>query len=102
MRATSIWTMCAACLIFTQACSESGSERAEVAPKNQEHTEIVKRDLFAIISLQGEECRRVIQYEHQADLDYMATCENGNRYRIHVSPEGNVHVNTHDGSELIP
>jgi hypothetical protein len=62
--------------------------------------EIVKRDLFAIISLQASPCREIVNYEVNKQLDYVATCETSDWYGIHVSAEGKVHVKTHNDPEL--
>jgi len=99
MKIAFIITLCAAGLVFVQACSKDSDEGAAIVVDDAEHTEIVKRDLFAIISLQGSPCQQVINYEVQNELDYVATCATGNRYRVHVSSEGMVHVNTHDYTE---
>lgn len=41
-------------------------------------------DLAAVIALNGRPCGRVVNVEKRADEDYVATCEDGNRYRVHV------------------
>ncbi len=86
-------------LIFVQACSRSVDEQTPTVSADAEHSNIVKRDLFAIISLQGSPCQQVISYDLQNELDYVATCETGDRYRVHVSSEGKVHVSTHQDTE---
>ena len=91
--------MCAVSLILVQACSNDSDEQAATGSDDADHAEIIKRDLFAIISLQGEPCQQVISYEGQDELDYVATSETGDRYRVHVSSEGKVHVNVHEGTE---
>jgi hypothetical protein len=99
MKIASGCIMCAVSLILVQACSNESDEQAATVSDDAEHAEIIKRDLFAIISLQGESCQQVISYEVQDELDYVATCETGDRYRVHVSSEGKVHVNVHEGTE---
>lgn len=99
MKIASICTLCVVGMILVQACSKDSDEQAATVSDDAEHTEIVKRDLFAIISLQGAPCQQVISYEIQDKLDYVATCENGDRYRVHVSAEGKVHVNAHESTE---
>ncbi len=91
--------MCAVSLILVQACSNDSDEQSATVSDDAEHAEIIKRNLFAIVSLQGEPCQQVILYEVQDELDYVATCETGDRYRVHVSSEGKVHVNAHEGTE---
>ena len=99
MRIISICAFCVAGLTLVQACSNSGDQDATIMSGDAEHAEIVKRDLFAIISLQGAPCQQVISYAVQNELDYVATCETGDRYRVHVSSEGRVHVNAHEGTD---
>jgi len=99
MRIISICAFCVAGLTLVQACSNGGDQDAAIMSDDAEHAEIIKRDLFAIISLQGSTCQQVISYEIQDELDYVATCETGDRYRVHVSSEGRVHVNAHEGTD---
>ena len=42
------------------------------------------KDLTAVIALQGQPCGEVVSYVAQADNDFIATCKDGNRYRVHV------------------
>ena len=46
------------------------------------------KDLTSVIVLLGMPCDRVISARRQADNDHIAACENGNRYRVFVNPEG--------------
>ena len=43
-----------------------------------------RKDLAAVIALQGQPCGEVVSYVVQADNDFIATCKDGNRYRVHV------------------
>jgi len=43
-----------------------------------------RQDLTAVIALNGKPCGEVVSYVVQADNDYLATCKDGNRYRVHV------------------
>jgi hypothetical protein len=52
----------------------------------------VARDLTAVIALQGLPCGKVVSATQQGEDDYVASCEDGNRYRISVNPEGRVIV----------
>ena len=56
------------------------------------HDEVVKKDLFTVITLHGVHCEKVIAYEKISDQDYVATCKNGNWYRVQVSADGRVNV----------
>lgn len=41
-------------------------------------------DLTAVIALNGQPCGKVVSAAKRGDDDYVATCENGNRYRVYV------------------
>jgi len=43
-----------------------------------------KEDLAAVIALQGKACGEVVSYTVQGEDDFIATCKDGNRYRVHV------------------
>ena len=43
-----------------------------------------RQDLTAVIALHGLPCGEVVSYVAQADNDFLATCKDGNRYRVHV------------------
>jgi len=42
------------------------------------------KDLTAVIALNGKPCGKVVNATKRGDDDYVATCEDGNRYRVHV------------------
>jgi hypothetical protein len=50
------------------------------------------RDLKAVIALQGLPCGEVVSLTQQGDDDYVASCQDGNRYRVFVNAEGRVVV----------
>jgi len=56
------------------------------------HDDVVKKDLFIVITLHGAHCEEVIDYKKLDDLDYVATCKNGNQYHVQVSAEGLVNM----------
>jgi hypothetical protein len=41
-------------------------------------------DLTAVIALQAKPCGRVVNAERRGEDDYVATCQDGNRYRVYV------------------
>jgi len=65
------------------------------AEENFSHDEVVKKDLFIVITLHGVHCKAVVGYEQIADQHYVAICESGDRYRLHVSEEGRVSMAPH-------
>ena len=52
----------------------------------------VAKDLTAVIALQGLPCGKVVSATQQGEDDYVATCEDGNRYRVFVNADGRVIV----------
>ena len=41
-------------------------------------------DLTAVIALQAKPCGKVVNAVKRGEDDYVATCEDGNRYRVYV------------------
>jgi hypothetical protein len=52
----------------------------------------MSKDLGATIALQGMPCNKVVDAKRNADSDYTATCQDGNRYHVFVDPNGRVVV----------
>ena len=52
----------------------------------------VLKDLTAVIALQGQPCGQVVSFTKQADNDYVASCQDGSRYRVFVNAQGRVVV----------
>jgi hypothetical protein len=50
----------------------------------------LRKDLTAVIALQGLPCGEVVSVRTQGDRDYIASCKDGNRYRVFVNAEGRV------------
>ena len=50
----------------------------------------VRKDLTAVIALQALPCGQVVRVVRQGENDYIASRQDGNRYRVFVSPEGRV------------
>lgn len=50
------------------------------------------QDLTAVIALQGLPCGQVISATEQGENDFLATCQDGTRYRVSVNAEGRVVV----------
>lgn len=55
----------------------AGAALAADDPKQRE-------DLAAVIALNGKPCGEVVSYVVQGENDFLATCKDGNRYRVHV------------------
>lgn len=56
----------------------------------------VDTDLAAVIALQGLPCGKVVEARQQGTDDYLATCEDGHRYRVFVNADGRVVVEKRD------
>ncbi len=48
------------------------------------------KDLTAVITLLGLPCGQVVSVKRQGENDNIATCKDGNRYRVFVNAEGRV------------
>ena len=52
----------------------------------------VAKDLTAVIALQGLPCGQVVSVTQKGDNDYIASCQDGNRYQVRVDANGRVVV----------
>jgi hypothetical protein len=48
------------------------------------------KDMTAVIALHGLPCGQVVSVKRQGDNDHIASCQDGNRYRVFLNPEGRV------------
>jgi hypothetical protein len=48
------------------------------------------KDLTSTIALLGLPCGQVVSAQRLKDNDYLATCQDKNRYRVYVNAEGRV------------
>lgn len=48
------------------------------------------KDLTSVIMLLGLPCGQVVSAKRQGDNNHIATCKNGNRYRVFVNADGRV------------
>lgn len=65
---------------------------AAALPATAQDDAATRKDLTAVIALQGKPCGEVVRVEKKGDNDFVATCKDGNRYRVFVKPEGRVVV----------
>jgi hypothetical protein len=54
--------------------------------------EALKKDLTAVIALHGLPCGQVVAVKVQAENDYVASCKDGNKYRVYLNAAGRVVV----------
>jgi hypothetical protein len=50
----------------------------------------LRKDLTAVIALQGLACGQVTEVKTLGDNDYLASCQDGNRYHVFVNAQGRV------------
>jgi len=58
------------------------------APLTAAQDVTLEKDLTSVIMLLGLPCGQVVSARRQADNDHIASCKDGNRYRVFVSAEG--------------
>jgi hypothetical protein len=61
-------------------------------PSFAQDEEALKKDLTAVIALQGLPCGEVVAVEELAETDYAASCKDGNMYRVYLNAAGRVVV----------
>ena len=61
-------------------------------PASAQDEEALKKDLTAVIALQGLPCGQVVAAVEQAEMDYAASCADGNLYRVYLNAAGRVVV----------
>ena len=75
-------------LLVTAALHAAAAQAADPAA-----TEVpVAKDLTAVIALQGLPCGQVVSVSQLGENDYVASCQDGNQYRVFVNADGRVVV----------
>ena len=62
------------------------------APAMADDDEELKKDLTAVIALNGLPCGKVVAVKVLAENDYNASCEDGNKYHVYMNEAGRVVV----------
>jgi hypothetical protein len=60
------------------------------APARAADDAALLKDLSSVIALLGLPCGQVVSATRLKDNDHLATCKDGNRYRVFVNAEGRV------------
>ena len=60
------------------------------APSFAADDEALKKDLTAVIALQGLPCGEVVNVIVQAESDFAVTCKDANKYRVYLNDAGRV------------
>jgi len=58
----------------------------------QQDEKALKKDLTAVIALQGKSCGEVVSVAVLKQNDYAATCKDGNKYHVYENDKGRVVV----------
>ena len=66
-----------------------------VVPASAADDKDLKKDLTAVIALEGQPCGEVVDVITQAENDYIASCKDGNKYRVYMTEAGRVKVEKH-------
>jgi len=61
-------------------------------PTVAQDEEALKKDLTAVIAVQGLPCGQVVAVKAQAQSDYTVTCKDANLYRVYLKAAGRVVV----------
>ena len=70
-------------LVMTMTAFFAGPARAA------EDVSLLK-DMTSVIALLGLPCGKAVSAVKKGDNDHVVTCQDGNRYRVYVNPEGRV------------
>jgi hypothetical protein len=62
------------------------------APSLGANDEALKKDMTAVIALQGLPCGQVVAIKAISDNDYVCSCKDGSRYRVYINAAGRVVV----------
>ena len=76
-------------VVLAQSLLVAMSFAVQSSPEDEE---ALKKDLTAVIALNGLPCGRVVAVKVQAESDYAASCQDGNSYRVYMTAEGRVVV----------
>ena len=60
------------------------------APSRAAEDAALLKDMTSVIALLGLPCGQVVSVIKKGDNDHVATCKDGNRYRVFLNAEGRV------------
>ena len=60
------------------------------APSRAADDAVLLKDLTSVIALLGLPCGQVVSAKQLKENEHIATCKDGNRYRVYVNMEGRV------------
>lgn len=72
------WALIVVMTVFFSGPSRAADEAA------------LAKDMTSVIALLGLPCGQVVSVKRQGDNDHIASCQDGNRYRVFLNAEGRV------------
>jgi len=78
-------------LVLVVATMMSGAGMS-LAAQDAANAVSAAKDLTAVIALQGQPCGQVVSAVEQSEGAFLATCQDGNRYRVFVNADSRVIV----------
>lgn len=60
------------------------------APSRAAEDVSLLKDMTSVIALLGLPCGQAVSVKQQGDNDHLVSCQDGNRYRVFINPEGRV------------
>jgi hypothetical protein len=75
---------------LTRAAAAAAAAALLALPAHPADDPSLSKDLTSTIALLGLPCGKVVKSERRGSNDYVATCQDGNRYRVTLNPNGRV------------
>ena len=75
---------------LNQLCVAAALAVLAAGPAGAAEDPALGKDLTSTIALLGKPCGKVVKSERRGSNDYVATCQDGNRYRVTLNPQGKV------------
>ena len=85
-RCAGVWSRAARCAVYSAALWAVPM----AAPAAAAEDPALLKDLTSVIALLGLPCGQVVSATPLKDDDHIATCQDGNRYRVFINAEGRV------------
>ena len=75
---------------ITRAAAAVAAAALLALPARAADDPALSKDLTSTIALLGLPCGKVVKSERRGSNDYVATCQDGNRYRVTLNAKGRV------------
>jgi len=70
------------------------------SPSHAQGDGALLKDLTSVIALLGMPCGQVVSAQRVKDNDHIATCKDGNRYRVFLNAEGRVVAQNNEAARV--